>query len=426
MRIALITLGSEGDVRPFIALGLGLQAAGHDVLLVTHTSFEPLIHSRGLACFPVGNDPRDVLENEMGQTWLGTGNNALRFFRQFSRIADSLIQQYMRDCWNACQGTEAIVFSTIGLAVGYPIAEKLGVPFGMAAPYPLTPTHAFRSPYFPALPSSLPLSGFYNHLTHILSMQIFWQLVRPAVNKARREVLNLPSLSPNWPLSEMRRGRFTLLYCYSPHIVPPASDWSSWNHVTGYWFLDRQAEWQPPPDLLDFLASGPPPVYVGFGSMNSHKSEEATEMVLQALARSKQRGILLTGWGGLSNADLPDSIFKIDSIPHDWLFPQMAAIVHHGGSGTTAASMRAGIPTVVIPFFGDQPFWGQRIFALGAGPRPIPRKRLSVEQLAAAIQAATCDEVMCMRSAALGECIRKEDGVTQAVEVLHRHLHITV
>src|SRR6266699_469402 len=184
MRIALITLGSEGDVRPFIARGLGLQAAGHDVLLVTHTSFEPLIHSRVLTCFPVGNDPRDVLENEMGQTWLGTGNNALRFFRQFSRIADSLIQQYMLDCWNACQGTEAIVFSTIGLAVGYPIAEKLGVRFGMAAPNPLT---------------------------HILSMQIFWQLVRPAVNKARGEVLNLPSLSPNWPLSEMRRGRFTLL-----------------------------------------------------------------------------------------------------------------------------------------------------------------------------------------------------------------------
>src|SRR5947209_7408902 len=229
MRIALITLGSEGDVRPFLALGLGLQAAGHDVLLVTHAAFESLIHSWGVACSPVGNDPRDVLENEMGQTWLDTGNNALHFFRQFSRIADSLIQQYMLDCWNACQGAEAIVFSTIGLAVGYPIAEKLGVPFSMAAPYPLTPTRAFRSLSFSAVPPSLPFKGFYNHLTHVLSMQIFWQLVRPAVNKARREVLNLPSLSPNWPLSEMRRGRITLLYCYSPSIVPPASDWSSWN-----------------------------------------------------------------------------------------------------------------------------------------------------------------------------------------------------
>ncbi len=425
MRIALITLGSEGDVRPFIALGLGLQAAGHDVLLVTHAAFEPLILSRGLACSPVGNDPRDVLENEAGQSWLDAGDNALRFFRQFSRIAQSLIQQYMLDCWNACQGADAIVFSTIGLAVGYPIAEKLGVPFSMAAPYPLTPTRAFRSPYFPAVPASLLFSGYYNHLTHVLSMQIFWQLLRPVVNKARREVLDLPSLSLNWPLSEIQRGRMTLLYCYSPSIVPPAPDWSNRNHVTGYWFLDRHAAWQPPPDLVDFLKSGPPPVYIGFGSMNSRNPEEATETVLQALARSKQRGILLTGWGGLSNADLPDTIFKIDSIPHDWLFPQMAAIVHHGGSGTTAASMRAGVPTVIIPFFGDQPFWGQRIFELGAGPRPIPRKRLSVGQLAAAIQAATCDEAMCARSTALGERIRTEDGVAQAIEVLHRHLHIT-
>src|SRR5579859_2933508 len=347
MRIALITLGSQGDVYPFLALGLGLQAAGHDVSLVTHGAFEPLIRGRGLTCSPVGDDPPDLLENELGRTWLDTGNNALRFFRQFSRIAEALIPQYMLDCWNACQDAEAIVFSTIGLAVGYPIAEKLGVPFSMAAPYPLTPTRAFHSPYFPAAPALLPFSGYYNHLTHVLSMQVFWQFVRPAVNKARREVLNLPCLSPNWPLNEMRQGRITLLYYYSPSIVPLAADWSSWNNVTGYWFLDRQAGWQPPSDLVDFLASGPPPVYIGFGSMNSRNPQEVTEMVLQALARSKRRGILLTGWGGLSNVALPDDVFKIDAIPHDWLFPQMAAAVHHGGSGTTAASMRAGIPSVV-------------------------------------------------------------------------------
>jgi sterol 3beta-glucosyltransferase len=424
MRIALITLGSLGDVLPFLALGLGLQEAGHDVSLVTHAAFEPLIHSRGLACSPVGNDPRDVLENETGQTWLNTGNNALRFFLQFSRIAESLIEQSMIDCWNACQGTEAIVFSTIGLSVGYPIAEKLGVPFSMAAPYPLTPTRAFCSPYFPAVPALLPFRGYYNRLTHILSMQIFWQLVRPSVNKARREVLDLPPLSSNWPLREMHEGRIKLLYCYSPSIVSHPPDWGSWNHVTGYWFLDRQPEWQPPADLVDFLVSGPPPVYVGFGSMNGSNPGEATEIVLKALARSKQRGILLTGWGGLSNVDLPDTVFQIDSVPHDWLFPQMAAVVHHGGSGTTAASLRAGIPTIIIPFFGDQPFWGQRIFELGAGPRPLPRKRLSVERLAAAIHTATNDEVMRARAAALSRCIQAENGIVQAVDVLHRQLHL--
>ncbi len=371
MRIALLTLGSQGDVRPFLALGLGLQAAEHEVSLVTHGAFEPLIRSRGLSCFPVGDDPHDLLENELGRTWLNTGGNALLFFRQFSHIAETLIQQYMMDCWNACQGAEAMVFSTIGLAVGYTIAEKLAVPCSMAAPYPLTPTRAFQSPYFPAPAAWLPCRGYYNRLTHILSLQLFWQLLRPAVNKARREVLNLPPLAPNWPLREMHAGHITMLYCYSPTIVPAATDWDNFNHVTGSWFLDREAAWQPPCDLVDFLKAGPAPVYVGFGSMHSHNAEKMTDIVLRALARTKQRGVLQTGWGGLSNADLPDDVFKVDALPHDWLFPRMAAVVHHGGSGTTAAGLRAGIPTVIIPVFGDQPFWGQRVFELGAGPAPI-------------------------------------------------------
>jgi sterol 3beta-glucosyltransferase len=195
--------------------------------------------------------------------------------------------------------------------------------------------------------------------------------------------------------------------------------------VTGCWFLDREAEWQPPRELVDFLKAGPAPVYVGFGSMYSSNPQEVTEMVLHALARVKQRGILQTGWGGLSNADLPDDVFAVDSIPHDWLFPQMASVVHHGGSGTTAAGLRAGMPTVIIPFFADQPFWGARVFELGAGPAPIPKKRLTLERLADAICAATSDEVIRGRASALGERIRAEDGVTQAVEVLYHHLHIS-
>jgi UDP:flavonoid glycosyltransferase YjiC (YdhE family) len=425
MRIALLTLGSQGDVRPFVALGLGLQAAGHEVSLVTHGAFEPLIRRRGLSCSAVGDDPGDFLENDLGRMWLNTGGNALLFFRQFSHIAQALIQQYMIDCWNACQGAEAMVFSTIGLAVGHAIAEKLAVPFGMAAPYPLTPTRAFSSPYFPAAPAWLPCRDYYNRLTHVASIQLFWQLLRPAVNKARREVLHLPPLAPNWPLREMHAGHLPLLYCYSPSIVPAASDWNNCNHVTGCWFLDREAEWQPPRELVDFLKAGPAPVYVGFGSMYSSNPQEMTEMVLHALARAKQRGILQTGWGGLSNADLPDDVFAVDSIPHDWLFPQMAAVVHHGGSGTTAAGLRAGVPTVIIPFFADQPFWGARVFELGAGPAPIPKKRLTLERLTNAIRVATCDEVIRGRASALGERIRAEDGVTQAVEVLQRYLHIS-
>lgn len=426
MRIALITLGSLGDVSPFVALGLGLQAAGHDIVLVTHANFETFIRNRGLDFFPVGINSQQILENAAGQSWLATGNNPFLFFRQFSRLAESFMRQAMIDCWQACQGTktiEAIVASPLALCVGFPIAEKLAVPSFLASPSPLSSTRAFASPYFPAAPAWLP-SGYYNQLTHTLSLQAFWQLLRPSVNKALREVLHMPPLPPQWLLNQVRTQRMRVLYSYSPSLLPPPPDWSDWSHVTGFWLVEHQADWQPPTDLVDFLASGPAPVYIGFGSMSDRNPEEATEMALKALARSQQRGILLMGWGGLSNADLPDNVFKITSAPHDWLFPQMAAVVHHGGPGTLAVGLRAGIPSIITPFFADHFFWGRRVSELGIGPKPIPHKHLSAEHLATAISTAVGDESMRARTVALGERVRAEDGVARAVEVLEQYLGV--
>jgi sterol 3beta-glucosyltransferase len=205
-------------------------------------------------------------------------------------------------------------------------------------------------------------------------------------------------------------------------VLPKPPEWGDWIHITGYWFLDHPPEWRPSAGLVDFLRSGPPPVYVGFGSMNNRNPEEVTGLALKALARARQRGLLLTGWGGLSQSDLPDDVFKIETIPHDWLFPQMAAVVHHGGIGTLAAGLRAGVPSIVVPYFSDQPFWGQRVAALGVGPPPIPRQSLTAGHLAAAIQLAVGDPGIRARAAALGEKIRAENGVARAVEAFHRHL----
>jgi sterol 3beta-glucosyltransferase len=202
-------------------------------------------------------------------------------------------------------------------------------------------------------------------------------------------------------------------------VVPPPPDWPAWLHVTGYWFLDAEPGWQPPAALVDFLQSGPPPVYIGFGSMAGRDPEQRAEIALKALERSGRRGILLEGWGGLQPGDLPDSVLAVDAVPHDWLFPQMAAVVHHGGAGTTAAGLRAGTPTVVVPFFGDQPFWGRRVAELGAGPAAIPQKQLTVERLAAAIRAATSDESMRTHAHQLSQRIRNEDGIAHAVELFH-------
>jgi sterol 3beta-glucosyltransferase len=209
-----------------------------------------------------------------------------------------------------------------------------------------------------------------------------------------------------------------VLYGFSPAVIPPPPDWGSEIHVTGYWFLDPPDDWTPPPGLEEFLQAGPPPVYIGFGSMSSRNPGEAARQVLEALARTRQRAVIFSGWGGLQPADLPSSAIAIDPVPFSWLFPRCAAVVHHGGAGTTAAGLRAGVPSVVIPFFADQPFWGRRVAELGVGPAPIPRKKLTAERLARAIETAMGDRDMRRRAADLGAKIRTEDGIGRAVAVV--------
>jgi sterol 3beta-glucosyltransferase len=233
-------------------------------------------------------------------------------------------------------------------------------------------------------------------------------------------------LPPGGYFAYLSRQQVPVLYAYSPTVVARPNDWPERFVVTGYWFLERPLNWQPPPALSDFLADGPPPVYIGFGSMSSNRPHKLADVAIDALKMAGQRGILARGWGGLAfdgiNQPLTDDIFVVDDAPHDWLFPQMAAVVHHGGSGTTAAGLRAGVPSVLIPFSGDQPFWGQRVAALGAGPAAIPYKKLSVRRLATAIETATGSETMRCRVAALGKRIQAENGVADAVEAFGKIL----
>jgi sterol 3beta-glucosyltransferase len=214
-----------------------------------------------------------------------------------------------------------------------------------------------------------------------------------------------------------------MLHSFSPILFSRPPDWGEDIHITGYWFLDHPPDWQPPAGLVDFLKSGPPPVYVGFGSLPHRNPQQTAQIVLEALQQSEQRGVIATGWGGLNGSDLshpPGDVFMLESIPHDWLFPRMAAVVHHGGSGTTGAGLRAGVPSVIVPHTGDQPLWAQRVAELGVGPRPIPRRQLTAKRLAAAIARAVTDKDMRARAAALGERIRAEDGIAHAMEVIER------
>lgn len=250
-------------------------------------------------------------------------------------------------------------------------------------------------------------------------LQVVWLWYRPFVNALRQRL----------GLSAYSGARFyhalmstPMLGAYSPSIIPHPSDWPDSAHVTGYLFLDTQAGWQPSPELTAFLEAGDPPVYVGFGSMAGREPERLAGVALEALAKSGQRGLLLTGWGGLRAGSVPDNVFAVDTAPHHWLFPRMAAVVHHGGAGTTAEGLRAGVPAVTVPFVLDQPFWGARVKALGLGPDPIPQKRLTPDRLANAIRTAVTDSDVKQRASSYGAAIRAEDGVANAVKVINRYL----
>ena len=417
MRIAIIAPGSRGDVQPYIALGKGLRNAGNVVRLVTHQDFETLVNSHGLEFWPVQGKVQDIAQSTEMRELLERGN-FLTIMSQMAKEAQRGALHLAKGGVAACRGMDLVIAGIGGLFVGFSLAEKLELPFLQAYYIPFLPTQAFPSFLFPKLQSWF--GGSLNRLSHHLTRQIMWQGFRSADRLARRKVLGLPATSFWGPYNSDRAHGLPILYGFSPSVIPPPSDWNNDIHVTGYWFLDPADDWTPPPALMEFLQAGSPPVYIGFGSMSNRKPEETADLVLQALARTQQRAILLSGWDGLRKVDLPDSVFMVDSVPFSWLFPRVAAVVHHGGAGTTAAGLRAGIPSIVIPFFGDQPFWGQRVAELGVGPEPIPRRKLTVERLAQAVQDAVTDQTMRQRAANLGSQIQAEDGIARAVEIIQQ------
>jgi sterol 3beta-glucosyltransferase len=417
MHIAIFALGSRGDVQPYIALGKGLKEAGHTVRLITHQNFDFLVNSSGLEFWPARGNVQDVAESPEMRELLDQGK-FIAIMRQTTREAQRAMVQWAEDGLAACQGMDLLVAGLGGLFIALSLGEKLRLPVLQAYLIPFTATKAFPAAVLPqALPS---LGGAFNRLSLQLAKQMMWQGFRAGDNLARQQVLGLPAAPFRAPYDSAPTKGLPTLYGFSPSVIPVPADWGADVHVTGYWFLDEKENWNPPEELVRFLQDGPAPLYIGFGSMSNRKPEDTADLVLQALSNTGQRAILLSGWGGLRKTDLPDSVFMIDSIPHAWLFPRVAAVVHHGGAGTTAAGLRAGVPSVIIPFFGDQPFWGQRVYELGVGPKPIPRQRLTVDNLAESIRRAITDDQMRGKAAALGERIQAENGVARAVTIIEQ------
>jgi sterol 3beta-glucosyltransferase len=420
MRIGMIALGSRGDVQPYVALGKGLKQAGYEVVLLTHDPYKRLVLGEGLEFFAIGGNPRSIVDRVMNQARVGEKPNEFDFMRKVVPLIKPLRYEIVTRCWQGCQEVDALVLNALGIVVGIPMAQKRGIPAFPAYLQPMTPTREFPALSFPSVPDWMAsVRPSYDLLSAEFLDWMRWQFYR-SMGKVVHELLGTPIRSP---IILMQEQQTPIFYGYSERFLSRPSDWPDYCHITGYWFLDTPAGWQPPANLQAFLQAGTPPVYIGFGSMGSGDPHRLTELVVKALELSGQRGIVLTGWGALSQERLPGNVIAIDEVPHDWLLPQTEVVVHHGGAGTTGAGLRAGLPNIIVPFISDQPFWGEQVYKRGVGPWPILHKQLTAEALAEAITLAVTDQGMRVRAAALGRRIRAEDGVGNAVRLFQHYLH---
>lgn len=424
MKIVILAVGSRGDVQPYVALGRGLVAqGGHHVTIAAVEHFEQFVRENGLEFAPLAGNVGAMLNSDAAVQAMESGSNTLRAIRQLIKMIEPQLIPLFEDCWLAAQHADLIITSTLGV-VGFPIGKKLGVPVVPALPYPLlSPTGDFASPAWP-FRNQLPgmLGQTYNCLTHYLAEQFAWQPFKGYLNRWIEERLDLRPYPFFGPYRQLRQDNQPILYGYSSHVIPRPATWGPHEAVTGYWFLDQPDGFQPPSSLVEFIEAGSMPVYLGFGSMIHRDPAYLISVILEALHKTDRRAVLLSGWAGLGNEAVleDDRVFVVDSVPHSWLFPQMAAVIHHGGAGTTAAGLRAGIPSIITPFFGDQAFWAQIVYQRGVGTKPLPVKNLTSAALAERIEQAVTDNSLRQKAAELGQRIRAEDGVAVAVDYVNQ------
>jgi sterol 3beta-glucosyltransferase len=410
LQITLLTYGSRGDIQPFLALALGLQQAGHTVLLAGPGRFAGWIEEHGVPFAALAGDPEEI-----SIRFNAAGTDPVRVALAIREYVYAIAPQVTRDARAALQGAELVVHSFLFTTGGHTFARELGLPDISVQTFPMfAPTRAFPNAAMAGLPPG-PLSYF----SHWLATQVFWYGGNSGTPRFSRQYPQDFPTKLYWPFKKSAgRPPTPLLVAVSPTVLPRPADWTSSHiHLPGYFFLDEPG-YTPPPALAEFLAAGDPPVCVSFGSMVHKEAERIGRAVLGALARSRRRGIVLTGWGSWAPENQSREVLVLETAPHDWLFPRCAAVVHHGGAGTTAAGLRAGVPNIVVPFAGDQPFWGKRVAALGAGPDPLPVKRLAADSFAAALRVCLEDDSFRRRAAEVGAAIRAEDGIGQAVRLI--------
>jgi sterol 3beta-glucosyltransferase len=406
MRILVVTYGTEGDTRPFSALCRALMDAGHDARLLADRSTLGSAATLGVPAEPLSGDMRDALKP--GAVLSSAVRRKAGFngaSKALAWIANSHTAAWMREVKEASAGCDVLIASGLASFVALSVAEYRGIRAIGAGFIPITPTADFPSPFLP--PGKVP--RWLNRTSHRFVNGMLWRAFRQATNAARADVCGLAPRQGGWTDHPM-------LYGVSPSLIPRPRDWPANAHVCGQWKMGDPS-WTPEPALEAFLASGPPPIYIGFGSMAGFDPPRMAATL--AAAAAGRRVLLYPGWSGMEASALPDNFLVIGNTPHGWLFPRTSLVVHHGGAGTTHSAASAGVPSVVVPFAADQFFWADRLRRHGVAAPAVPGARLRSEDLAKAISFAERDSVRA-RAVQLGQQMAQEDGLGHAVAALER------
>jgi UDP:flavonoid glycosyltransferase YjiC (YdhE family) len=446
LNVVIQVVGSRGDVQPFVALGKVLKDTyGHRVRLATHPKFKGFVQENGLEFFSIGGDPSRLMAFMVKNPGLVPGFRNLLSGEVGQRRRD--VAEYIQGCWRSCyqagdgmgglratdddhfEEPTARPFVADCIIANPPsfahihCAEKLGIPLHIMFTMPYSPTQAFPHP-LANIQSSNADPQLTNYISYGMIEVLSWQVLGEIINRFRAKCLGLDPVSLIWAPGMLQRLKVPHTYCWSPALIPKPKDWGPHISISGFYFLDLASNYAPAPDLQAFLDAGPPPVYIGFGSIVLDDPNAMTELIFEAVRKTGQRVLLSKGRGGMGAAELrsPNGIFMLENVvPHDWLFKHVSCVIHHGGAGTTAAGITAGRPTLVVPFFGDQPFWGAMVARAGAGPDPIPHKQLTADKLADAINFCLRPESR-ERAQELAGRIAAERGSDMGAQSFHQFL----
>lgn len=417
MRATIIGIGTRGDVQPLVALGKELARRGHGVKLATSAAYAALSEGHGFEFVGLSGDVENEIKASAGASMTAAGRNPYSATSAFREIIDRNIISWTHAIRAAAADSDVVISGGTAVFFVLGLARALRVPLVQAYLQPIMPVSNVGSPLLPYFPVRLP--GILNQAQYAVAIQLLWQVLRPAVARSERELLGTASVPLLAPINEFRRADRTILLAYSHHLVPQTQHLPN-VVTTGFWTLERDAGWEPDPALAKFLEAGRPPVYVGFGSMPLHQPKRVARTVLAAVRSLGERVILDAGWSGMDPSDLRDDAIVVRNVPHDWLFERVAAVVHHGGAGTAAAALRAGRPSVVLPFILDQFFWAERLRALRVAPPALSLERLNERRLVAALREVTGNAELRENARRLGQLVRSEGGVMLAADRIER------